>query len=89
MVLRRIEGVEDAVVSYEEGRAVITYDPATTSPEVFIPELERMTGYDAEIVSSDGAGLPAGETVDPEELGDHDMQEHDAGRHEHEQEGSR
>ena len=66
----------------------MTYDPTATSPEVFIPELERMTGYDAAIVSSDGAGLPAGETVDPEEHGDHDMQEHDAEVHEHEREES-
>ncbi len=89
MVLRRIEGVEDADVSYEAGRAVITYDPTTTSPEVFIPELERMTGYAAEIIGGDGAVLPAGEKVDPDELGDHDMQEHDAGAHEHEGESSR
>lgn len=50
MVLRRIDGVEDADVSYEEARGMIVYDPSITGPDAFIPELEEMTGYDATLV---------------------------------------
>ncbi len=79
MVLRRIEGVEDADVSYEAGKALVTYDPAVTSPEVFIPELERMTGYGAEVVDGDGGELSGGPGV---ERAEHES--HDAAEHEHE-----
>ena len=84
MVLRRIEGVEDADVSYEYGKAVVTYDPAVTSPEEFIPELERMTGYGAEVVGDDGVELSGGPGVERAEHENHDMHEHDTPEHEHE-----
>jgi copper chaperone CopZ len=51
VVLKRIDGVEAADVSYETGQGVVTYNPELTSPEAFIPELERMTGYQAEVVA--------------------------------------
>ena len=84
MVLRRIEGVEDADVSYESGKAVVTYDPAVTSPEEFIPELERMTGYGAEVVDGDGGELSGGPGVERGEHENHDTHEHDTAEHEHE-----
>ncbi len=86
MVLRRIEGVEDVEVSYEAGKAVITYDPAITSPDEFIPELERMTGYGAEVVDGDIIELPHSRNVGEEEREDHGMHQHDttATAHEHE-----
>jgi len=51
VVLKRIDGVESADVSYEAGRAVVVYDPALTSPDYFIPKLEEMTGYQAEVMA--------------------------------------
>ncbi len=84
MVLRRIEGVEDADVSYESGKAVVTYDPAVTSPEDFIPELERMTGFGAEVVDGGGGELSGGPGVERAEHENHDMHEHDTPEHEHE-----
>jgi len=50
VVLKRIDGIEDADVSYETGQALVTYDAERTSPEEFIPKLEQMTGYQAQIV---------------------------------------
>jgi len=75
--LRRIEGVEDADVSYEAGKAVVTYDPAVTSPEEFIPELERMTGYGAEVVDGDGGELSGGHGVERAEHENHDTADHE------------
>ena len=45
MALRRVDGVESAAASYETGSGEVVYDPARTSPEVFLAELERMTGF--------------------------------------------
>ncbi len=86
MVLRRIEGVEDADVSYEAGKAVITYDPTITSPDEFIPKLEEMTGYLAEIADGDAGALPSDVDVVHDE---HDGHEYDSAGHEHERENSR
>ncbi len=56
MVLRRVEGVRSADVSYEAGRAVVVFDPAVTSPAEFIEQLERMTDFEARVEddASDG-----------------------------------
>ena len=86
MVLRRIEGVEDADVSYEAGKAVITYDPTVTSPDEFISKLEEMTGYEAEIADGDAGALPSDVDVVHDE---HDGHEHDSAGHEPERENSR
>ncbi len=86
MVLRRIEGVEDADVSYEAGKAVITYDPTITSPDEFIPKLEEMTGYQAEIADGDAGAVPTDVDAVHDE---HDGHEHDSAGHEHEGENSR
>jgi len=75
VVLRRIDGVEDADVSYEAGKAMITYDPTITSPEVFIPELEKMTGYEAEIADGAAGARPSDMDVVHDE---HDGHEHDS-----------
>ena len=83
--MRRIEGVEDADVSYEAGKAVITYDPTVTSPDEFITNLEEMTGYKAEIADGDSGALPSDVDVVHDE---HDEHEHDAAGHEHDGENS-
>jgi len=85
VVLRRIEGVEDADVSYEAGKAVIAYDPALTSPDEFISKLKEMTGYGAEIADGDAGGVPTDVDVVP---GEHNGLDHDSAGRKHEGEGS-
>ncbi len=50
VALRRVDGVESADVSYELGRAVVTFDPDVTTPAHFIAELERMTDFTATVL---------------------------------------
>jgi len=50
VALRRVDGVESADVSYELGRAVVTFDPDVTTPAQFIAELERMTDFTATVL---------------------------------------
>lgn len=71
VVLKRIDGVEAAMVSYEEGRGMIVYDPAITSPDAFIPELEEMTGYEATLVDDVPGGTVDGHHEDHVEEEDH------------------
>ena len=52
MALKKVDGVEDADVSYEPGSATVTFDPNVTSPTEFIRELTRLTGFTAEIVET-------------------------------------
>lgn len=48
--MTRVAGVHDADVSYETGRAVVRYDTTATSPEQFIAELRRLTGFTARVI---------------------------------------
>ncbi len=50
VALERAPGVDSADVSYESGKAVVVFDPEVTSPDQFIVELERMTGFEAVLV---------------------------------------
>ena len=59
MALERVPGVEGADVSYEAGKAVVVFDPALTSPDEFIAELEHMTGFTAAVMIT-----PATPTLD-------------------------
>ncbi len=68
---------------------MITYDPTVTSPEVFIPELEKMTGYEAEIADGDAGALPSDVDVVQDEHDEHDGHEHDSTGREPEGENSR
>ena len=45
MAAERIAGVDSARFAYPEGTGTISYDTTVTSPDLFIPELERTTGY--------------------------------------------
>lgn len=65
---------------------MITYDPTVTSPDVFIPELEEMTGYGAEIAAGDAGALPSDADVVHDERDGH---EHNSAGHERERDGSR
>ena len=55
VALERVPGVYRAVVSYDSASAVVRYDPALTRPEVFMAELQRLTGYRATLVSDASA----------------------------------
>ena len=60
MALLRVDGVEEAEVSYPSGAASVVYDPSLTSPEEFIDELTRMTGFEAAVmnIATGGPGTP-------------------------------
>jgi copper chaperone CopZ len=59
VALKKVDGVENADVSYEAGSAIVTFDPDVTSPAEFIGELTRLTGFTAEIVEMTGADSAA------------------------------
>jgi len=59
VVLRRVPGVYKAQVSYASASAVVHYDPAKTSPDEFIGQLRKMTGYEASVIKpADGQPKP-------------------------------
>lgn len=47
--LRKLDGVEDAKVSYREKRAAVTYDPDRVTPETLV-EAVRRAGFKAAVV---------------------------------------
>ena len=61
VVLQRVSGVQQADVSYETGKAVVTYDSELTAPEEFIAELERMTGFTAQVEAGASGAEEAGD----------------------------
>lgn len=46
-----MDGVEGAEVSFPSGAASVVYDASLTSPEEFIDELTRMTGFEATVTN--------------------------------------
>ncbi len=48
MTLKRLEGVSAAKVSYEDGNAVVTFDPGRTGDEKIIQAVEKL-GYKAKL----------------------------------------
>ena len=63
--------MDSANVSYEAGRAIVGFDPAITSPDDFIAELERMTGFTAEVTTA------VMEASDDEPMDANDTEAHD------------
>lgn len=53
-VLERLDGVQKAEVSYEDSRAVVTYDPKKVTVEQMIAAVGKL-GYKAMIVEPKGA----------------------------------
>jgi copper chaperone CopZ len=49
VVVERIDGVQKAEFSWQEGSGVVTYDSTRTSVEAVIRELHRMTDYEATV----------------------------------------
>ncbi|MGH7459196.1 MAG: heavy-metal-associated domain-containing protein [Longimicrobiaceae bacterium] len=50
IVLKRLDGVKEAEVSYEQKRAIVTYDPDKVTPERMIAALKDKLGYAAKII---------------------------------------
>jgi copper chaperone CopZ len=96
VALRRVDGVEDAQVSYPSGAASVVYDVSVTSPEEFIGELTRMTGFRATItgVVTGSDGISGKHAADEHDDDRHGGGEHDAEpdmdeEHEHDHDGER
>ncbi len=49
MALLGVEGVEEVEVLFPSGAASVVFDPSLTSPEEFIDELTKMTGFEATV----------------------------------------
>lgn len=49
MAAKKVDGVADADVSYKKGRAVVTYDPAKTTPEKIAKAITDGSGFKAEV----------------------------------------
>ncbi len=54
LVLKKVDGVTDAAVSYTTKRAVVHYDPARVNPAKLVAEIEAKLPYKATVV--EGAG---------------------------------
>ncbi len=50
IVLKKVDGVVDAAVSYEKKRAVVEYDPARVSPAKLAAAIEAKLPYKARVV---------------------------------------
>lgn len=53
MTVKKLDGVQKAEASYEEGKAVVTYDPSKLKPEQIIAAIEKL-GYKATLQKSEG-----------------------------------
>ena len=49
MAAKKVDGVTDATVSYENGRAEVTYDSSKTSPEKIAEAITKNSGFKADI----------------------------------------
>ena len=54
-VLKKLEGVREADVSYEEELAVVTYDSRKITPDRMIEALDQDLGYTAMVLESAGS----------------------------------
>lgn len=59
-LLRRMEGVETADVSYEEAIATVTYDPSAVTPQEMIDALRETFHYTTTVVEDAPSPRPAG-----------------------------
>lgn len=53
IVLKKVEGVVDATVSYEKKRAVVEYDPARVTPAKLVAAIETKLPYKARVVEDE------------------------------------
>lgn len=65
LAVRKLDGVERVEVSYEKGRAEVTYEPAKVTPEKIIAAIAEL-GYTATLIetnSQEGASRGANSTL--------------------------
>lgn len=58
VVLKKIDGVSDAKVSFDEKKAVVTYDPAKVTPQKMADAVNAKLPYKAKVVTSGEAAKP-------------------------------
>jgi copper chaperone len=46
---KKVDGVKEAVVSYDKGVAEVTYDPAKTTPQAIAQAVTERSGFKAEV----------------------------------------
>lgn len=51
MAATGVDGVKDATVSFEEGRAEVTYDASKTTPEVIAQVVSEKSGFKATVAT--------------------------------------
>jgi hypothetical protein len=49
VAVEKVDGVREASFLWPEGTGSVTYDTTRTSPEAFIAELTRLTGFRAQV----------------------------------------
>lgn len=49
MAAKKVDGVSAIEVSYEDGRAIVTFDPAKTSPDAIAKAVTKGSGFKAEV----------------------------------------
>lgn len=52
VVLKKLHGVSDATVLFEEKRAVVHYDPAKVTPEKMVETIQAKLPYKAKVVDA-------------------------------------
>ena len=58
IVLKKLDGVTDAKVSFDEKKAVVTYDPAKVTPQKMADTINAKLPYKAKVTGSGGSGKP-------------------------------
>ena len=55
-VVKRIDGVRDAEVSWKDGRAIVTYETGTVEPETIARTIDEKLTYKARVVKDEPKG---------------------------------
>jgi mercuric transport protein len=58
IVLKKLDGVSEAKVSFEEKKAVVAYDPAKITPQKMADAINAKLPYKAKVVASGGPAKP-------------------------------
>lgn len=58
IVLKKLDGVTDAKVSFDEKKAVVTYDPAKVTPQKMADTINAKLPYKAKVARSGGSSKP-------------------------------
>ena len=48
-VAKRVDGVSDAIINHEHGRATITYDPGKTTPAAIAKAITENAGFTSDV----------------------------------------